>query len=343
MRDHPSCLARTLDELLSHRTLIRGDQRPQLSRIQRRIAHDDFLRLGDEQLHELIERPTLHKHPAARTAILARVGEDAHRRTRRRLRDVGIAEDDVRRLATEFERDAFQIPRRQAHDARADLRGAGEGNFANQRMSRQRVADDAPLPRHHLERARRHARLMRELAQQNRGERRLAGRLEHHGVSCGERGRDFPAGDGEREIPRHDGRDHAHRLAQREVESAACDRDRLAAELRNRSGVILKDPRAQGDFIARIADGLADVLALQLCKRLQVFADHLRDVEEDVRSFARREIAPFALEGLLRAIDRHLHIRHARGRDLAEDLFRRRIRLRDQLAVARVLEVAVEK
>ena len=62
-------------------------------------------------------------------------------------------------------------------------------------------------------------------------ERRQLRRLHHDGVARGQRGRHLPAREHEREVPRHDLPDHADRLAQRVVQEARLDRNRLALEL----------------------------------------------------------------------------------------------------------------
>jgi hypothetical protein len=70
-----------------------------------------------------------------------------------------------------------------------------------------------------------------QLAQRERGQRRLTGRLENDGVAHREGRRDLPHRQQQRKIPRHDRRDDADGLTQRVDEGVALDRDRLAADL----------------------------------------------------------------------------------------------------------------
>ena len=88
-------------------------------------------------------------------------------------------------------------------------------------MGDEGVADGAAGAGDDLERARGKASFGGDLAEGEGCAGRDAGGLQHDGVSSGESGRDFPAGDGEREVPGNDGRDGAKGLAQGEVEAAA--------------------------------------------------------------------------------------------------------------------------
>ena len=68
-------------------------------------------------------------------------------------------------------------------------------------------------PRHDVERARRQARLERNLSEEQGRQRRFGRRLQDHGAPGSERRGEFPARDVEREIPRHDRTDDADRPA----------------------------------------------------------------------------------------------------------------------------------
>ncbi len=78
---------------------------------------------------------------------------------------------------------------------------------------------------------------------------------------------------GKWKIPRHDRRNDAHRLAQREIKSAARDRNRLPAKFRHGPGVVFENARAERHFIARVADGFADVARFHLRDGLQRAAE----------------------------------------------------------------------
>jgi ParB family chromosome partitioning protein len=322
--------------------LLGGDERADLRLIARRIADDDRFSRGDEAGDEFIVRLALHEHAAARTAILPGVGENAHRRLRRGFLQVGVREDDVRRLAPQLEADAFDVAGGELHDARADLGRAGEGDFSHERMRNEGFADFAARARQYLKRARRKPRLVRDRGEHHGRHRRWLGGLEDDTVSRRQRRRDLPTRDRKREIPRHDRGDHAERLAKREIESAGGDGNRLSAEFSNRARVILEDLRPKRDLVAGVSDRLADALHVDLRQPMRHLANAARDGEEDLCAFSGRHVTPGLVERALRPAYRAIDIIARRARNLRERLLRRRIDQRDAVPVA-AARVAVDK
>ena len=80
------------------------------------------------------------------------------------------------------------------------------------RVLDQRLADRRAAAADHVEHALRED-LGGELREQQRGERRLLARLQHHGVAGGQRRGGLPRGHHQRVVPRRDGADHAERVA----------------------------------------------------------------------------------------------------------------------------------
>ena len=210
-------------------------------------------------------------------------------------------------------------------------------------MGGEHVAEAAAGSGQDLQHAGGQSRPVGKLPQQDGGEWRLAGRLEHYGISSGQRGRDLPTGDGEGEVPRHNGGDDAHGLAQCEVKSTARHGYGLAAELRHGAGVILEDACPESDFVARVADGLADVAALELGERLQVVANGAGDGEEEVRPFSGRQIAPGIFIDPVRPFNGVGRVAGIRGGDFAEDVFRRRIDLWHRASAATGTGFAIDE
>ena len=106
--------------------------------------------------------------------------------------------------------------------------------------------------------------LQRDLAERQRGQRRLARRLEDDGVAAGQRRRDLPRREQQREVPRHDRGDDADRLAQRVGEVVALDRNRLARHLVGPAGEVLEALGRGRDLdVPRFADRLAVVQRLE--------------------------------------------------------------------------------
>src|ERR1019366_2174670 len=85
------------------------------------------------------------------------------------------------------------------------------------------------LPGNDGEYALRKAGLQRELAKPDGRQRRELGWLENHGVAGSQRRRETPAGDGHREVPRHDDANRPERLLEGDVQATG-DRYLLAGQ-----------------------------------------------------------------------------------------------------------------
>src|SRR5262245_2878153 len=96
--------------------LLLRDQRPNLG--IRISATSDCQRLRDlrDLPNQIVVDAPLYKEACPRTANLARVTEARHRCPWYGRGKFAISKDDVRRLATEFERHTFEIARRGADD-----------------------------------------------------------------------------------------------------------------------------------------------------------------------------------------------------------------------------------
>ncbi len=95
------------------------------------------------------------------------------------------------------------LGRQRAVDRARHVGRAGEGDTGDAGIGDERGADLA-VARHQLQHARRHARLVQNAHRLGRDQRRLLGRLRHHGVAGDERGAHLAEKDRERKIPRAD-------------------------------------------------------------------------------------------------------------------------------------------
>ena len=134
---------------------------------------------------------------------------------------IGIRFDHAGRIAAEFEGDllfdrvGFQLP--------TDVHAAGEGQHFDPRITQQRIhmfiteGQEGNL-------SGRHAAFGQHLAEQQRAEWRLHGRLEDHRVAGGETWRDFVRYEVEREIEGRDAENDAERKTPRQTAVARAGR-----------------------------------------------------------------------------------------------------------------------
>ena len=175
------------------------------------------------------------------------------------------------------------VPGQRPLDLLADRGRAGEGDLvdlgAHQRRTRRAVAGDDV---HH---AVGQLRLLADLGQQQRGQRRRLGRLQNRRVPAGQRRRELPRRHQQREVPRHD-------LA----------RPRRAARTSARRRVLqLVRPARVGEevrggqrhvHVARLADRLAAVQRLHDRQLARALLDQPRDPEQVLAALQRRQRRP---------------------------------------------------
>ena len=99
--------------------------------------------------------------------------------------EIGVGQDDVRALAAELERHALERPAALLADLAPDHGRAREGDLVDARVVDDRSAGLA-VAGQDVRRPRREARLERQLAEAQRGQRRLLGRLQDRRAAGGE-------------------------------------------------------------------------------------------------------------------------------------------------------------
>ena len=229
-------------------------------------------------------------------------------------------------------------------DRLADLGRAGECDLVDAGMLDDHLTDRRSRPRDHIDHAWGNSDLLRDLGERQRRERRLARRLDDHGVAAREGGRHLPRRQEQRKIPRHDGGDDADRLAQGVGEVVALDRNRFAVDLVGPSRVILKALRRRGQFdLARFEDRLAVVERLEPRNLVRLLHELVADLPHQAAAFARRQLAPGPVERRPRGGDGGVHVALLGGGDRGDDLFGRRIDDLERLARRRVAPFAVDE
>ena len=197
---------------------------------------------------------------------LALVAEDAPEGGAHGGVEIGVGEDDVGRLAAQFQAQALEIG--DGGILQELARGgdaAGEADLVDVLVKGERFAGGGAVAGDDGERAFREAGLAADFGEAERVERGQLGGLEDHRTAAGKGGRDLPGGGLQREIPGHDGRDHAHRFAEGVVEVRAIHRDGLAVQFADPAGVIVEAIGCGGDVGAGgLAEGLAGLLGDEL-------------------------------------------------------------------------------
>ncbi len=246
-----------------------------------------------------------------------------------------ISEDEVRRLAAEFESEPLFRSRDGRGDAFADLSRASESDLVDPRVRHKgcarfaRTGDD-------VDHARRQARLLENLREMQGRDRGGLGRLQHHRVPAGQRRGDFPCSHEERKIPR----DHLRRDAERSGLPAG----EGVFELVGPAGVMEKMRRDERQVeIAALADRLAAVNRLEYGELARLFLEKPRDAEEVFAALRRIHRTPRLFEGAARAFHRRIEVGLARLGDQGVPPARRGIDRGEEFARLRRDELAVDE
>ena len=254
-----------------------------------------------QQRHEFIFHRALDQQTRARGAHLALVEAD------RRSGSLGsgfqarcIGEDDVGALATRFQPDALHVRFAGVdHQLLGDLGRAGEHQGVDVHVQGQSLAHGVTEARQDVQHAGRDTSFEGQLGQANGGQRRLLGRFDDHRVT-GRQGRaEFPAGHDQREVPRHDGRHHAHRLTGDQAQFVVRSGRHFVVDLVDRFTAPADRPRGARHVDAQgIADRLAHIEGFQQGQLFGVSVHQIGEADHDFLALDRLQPRPHArLEG----------------------------------------------
>ena len=167
--------------------------------------------LLDDQRDQLVMHAALDQQIVGSHARLADVEPFAERDTAGRHTQVGRGVDDAGALATEFERDRREVPGSPFHHQFANMDATGEEDVVPPLIEQRRVLGAAALDDANEAWV---ERLLANPSQHRTRSRGVGARLEHHGVSGGERARERLERQQERIVPRrHDERHTEGHLA----------------------------------------------------------------------------------------------------------------------------------
>ena len=217
-------------------------ERPHLGLLVERVADAHLGEVLGQRLDHLVVPLTGDDDPRERRAHLP--GHDAlgPRDGSGHRRDVGVVEDDRRRLPAELEGaagDAFAAQRR---DLAARNRRAGEGDLVDPGIADEELRHLA-VGGHDVEHPGREPDLLRRLGDQIALAGRLGRELQHHRAAGQQRRSDLVRDELERCVPGDDGAHHADGLADQQPEPAA---HRRLRELLEREGVGERRVRLHG-------------------------------------------------------------------------------------------------
>jgi hypothetical protein len=167
-----------------------GDQRPHLDGLVHRVADDDGACAFDKALDETVADRAVDEDAGAVGADLAGGVEIAEHGAADGVLDIGVLEDDQRRLAAKLHGDMTQAFGRARIDLAAGRHRACQRHLGDARIGGQRRADIA-VALHDIEQAGGRTRIDKDLGELERRERRHLRRLEDHGIAAGQRRRAF--------------------------------------------------------------------------------------------------------------------------------------------------------
>ena len=248
--------------------------------------------LGDALAEFLADR-VLHQEARARDAGLAGGGEDAGDGARRGGAQVAILEDDVRGLAAQFERHAFQCPCGLRVDLRAGAVGTGEGDLGDAGVIYERGTRFLAVAGDDVEHAVREAGLLGEGGEFERGRRGELRRLHHHRAARGEGRGAFPGDEQQGRIPRGERRHDTDRLVPREGEMVGLvDRHDGALNLVGETAEVAPPFGIVVDLSQHLGEQLAVVAHLDFGQSLRVGRDQIGELHHQLAPAGRRHGGP---------------------------------------------------
>ena len=299
--------------------LLRADQRPAVE-VELARAHLQLGKRVREPREQRLVSRALDQHAAARRARLPGVLHDRRDEHGQRGVEIGVGEDDLRRLPAEFERHGDVVVGGHLDDRRAGCGRAGERNVVDARMPRERRARLVAVARDDVQRAVGQARFRREFGDAQDRHARVLGRLHHARVAGRERRRDAAPENLHRVVPRHDVAGHAMRLADRQHRVAGLVGQGLAVQLVGGARVELEVARDAGRVGVRLLERLAGVARFELRDLVVARADQHRQAREDASAVGGARVAPRAVVGGARGLHGAVDVGGVAARELREHL-----------------------
>src|SRR5690606_35825536 len=234
------------------------DQRALHHAIGEAVAHLHGFHLGDQPLDDFFVDARLHVDAVGAYAGLPGIAVLGSEDAVHRAVQVGVVEHDERRVAAELQRELLDGGRALLHERAAHFGGAGEAELAHDLAFAQRRADLARTAGDNVEYAGGHPGFLGQHGQRQRGQRRLLGRLDHHGAAGRQRRPDLAGDHGGGEVPGRDGGGDPDGLLQHHQALAALGAlQDVAVDALGFFGEPFQERRGVGDLAGRFGDRLA--------------------------------------------------------------------------------------
>ncbi|MNO75559.1 hypothetical protein D3C76_666130 [compost metagenome] len=284
----------------------------------------------------------LHQEAIDADAGLPGVAEFGDQRAVNRAFQIGIVEDNERRVAAQLQRDFFQGRRALGHQQFADGGGAGERQFAHKAAGGQLATDGDGIAGDHVENARWNPGLFRQRSHGQCRERCFRGWLDD-ARATGRQCRAGLAGDHRRrEVPRRDGRDDANRLlADHDARIALVAGNGVAVDALGLFGEPLDEARGVEDFAFGFGQWLALFEGEDVCQGVGVFQHQGMPALERIAALLGGQRAP-GRPGLVGGLDSQARMLGAEVRHLADQFTGGRVEDVLTGAIRRVQPLAID-
>ena len=302
------------------------DQRPGGNAVAEPVADIQlghrFGQLGGER----VINAGLHVDPVGADAGLAVVAEFAQHRAFDRGVEIGIVEDDERRVAAQFHRTFHHLVGGLAQQDAADLGRAGEGELAHLGVLAEFLAGGrGGAGRHHVEHAGRNAGAFGQHRQHDGRQRGFLRGPRDKGAAGRQRRRRLAGDHRIGEVPRRDRGRHADGLLDHgDALVALVAGDGFAIDALGLFGEELDEGGAVMDLAHCLGFGFALFGGQDDAQVLGIFGHQVEPLAQQVRPFLAGQRRPLFLRGI-GGVDRFGHLRARQVGDLGDHIAPRRV------------------
>ncbi len=295
-------------------------ERPHPSAFVEPGAHFHLARFLEEAREEAVVDLLVQIEARGRYADLAGVAELEGLQQIGGAFDVGVFEDEHRRMPAQLHRRALHVLRGERGELLADRHRSGERNLAHDRRAHQVVGDFVRHAPDDVQAPGRQARVVKDARERDDRARRIFGSLEHDRAARAERSADLADRLAGRKVPRRERGANPDRLAHDQLANRRVPRrNHATVDSPAFLGVPFGVLGAALDLVDRLGERLALVERDVAPDFGRAFAQQVGRLAQDAAAFERRGVAP-AGKRALRCGERAIEI-FARGvRQLADHL-----------------------